>query len=233
MRVSSRWGRIAPLAMNVRVSTHPGVQSATRDQIEGEQGGTMAAPGDQTDTPTAPDVQYGTLILAGMGAGGVVFGLGSRIAMRLVGIAASPEHLGQATAFGVVGTVTLNGVVQLVFAGSIAGLFTGLLYLAIRPWLPGGWGTRGLAMGLILLSPIGIFIVASSKADFDLASSGFILSLFAGMILLEGLATAWAIERLGRGSLPAPHPRAIGYAVLGTAAALGFVALGASVGDVV
>jgi hypothetical protein len=88
-------------------------------------------------------------------------------------------------------------------------------------------------MGLILLSPIGIFIVASSKADFDLASSDFILSLFAGMILLEALATAWAIERLGRGSLPAPHPRAIGYAVLGTAAALGFVALGASVSDVV
>ena len=143
-----------------------------------------------------------------------------------------PEHLGQATAFGVVGTVTLNGVVQLVVAGSIAGLFTELLYLAIRPWLPGGWGTRGLDMGLILLSPIGIFIVASSKADFDLASSGFILSLFAGTTL-EVLATAWAIERLGRGSLPAPHPRAIGYAVLGTAAALGFVALGASVNDVV
>ena len=98
----------------------------------------MATPDDQTDTPTAPDVQYGTLILAGMGAGGVVFGLGSRIAMRLVGIAASPEHLGQATDFGVVGTVTLNGVVQLVVAGSFAGLFTGLLYLAIRPWLPGG-----------------------------------------------------------------------------------------------
>ena len=94
------------------------------------------------------------------------------------------------------------------------------------------WGAEGPRAGFFPFY-IGIFIVASSKADFDLAPSGFILSLFAGMILLEGLATAWAIERLGRGSLPAPHPRAVGYAVLGTTAALGFVALGASVSDLV
>src|SRR5206468_12209794 len=115
----------------------------------------------------------------------------------------------------------------------IAGLFSGLLYLAIRSWLPGHWVARGLGLGLLLLTPVGVFIVASSRSDFDLTSPTLILALFAVMILVEGLATAWVIERLGRGSLPPPRPRAIGYVVLGAIASIGFVALGASVSEVV
>ena len=46
---------------------------------------------------TAADVRYGRLILGGIGVGAVVFGLGSRVAMRFVGILASPEHLGNPT----------------------------------------------------------------------------------------------------------------------------------------
>ena len=80
-----------------------------------------------------------------------------------------------------------------------------------------------LAFGLILLSPIGIIIVTSSKSDFDLASPTVIVALFAGMILIEGLATAWLIERLGRGSLLQPRPRPLRYVVLGAIALLGFV----------
>ena len=51
----------------------------------------------------AREVRYGRLMLGGIGVGSVVFGLGSRVAMRLVGILASPEHLGEPTAFGTVG----------------------------------------------------------------------------------------------------------------------------------
>ena len=192
----------------------------------------MGVEPDRVASRTVSDVPYGRLVLGGVGVGAVVFGLGSRVAMRLVGIIASPEHLGEPTAFGVVGRVTVAGVVGLVVFGSIAGLFSGLLYLAFRLWLPGGWVARGLAFGLILLSPIGIIIVTSSKSDFDLASPTVILALFAGMILIEGLATAWWIERLGRGSLPPPRPRPLGYVVLGAIASLGFVTLGASVSDV-
>ena len=181
---------------------------------------------------SANDVRYGRLILAGMVVGAVVFGLGSRGLMRLVGILASPEHVGETTAFGQVGKVTANGIVELVVFGGIAGFFVGLLYLGIRSWLPGAWVARGLAFGLLLLPPIGIFIEASSKSDFDLASPTLILAVFAGMIVLEGLTTAWLIERLGRGSLPSPRPRALGYVILGTIASLGFVALGASVSEV-
>ena len=177
-------------------------------------------------------VPYGRLVLAGIAAGAVVFGVGSRVAMRIVGTVASPEHLRQPTEFGIVGEVTFKGTLGLVIFGAIAGLFFGLLYLALRTWLPGGWATRGLAFGLLLLSPVGIFIVASSKTDFDLVSLTIIFSLFAGMILLYGLAAAWSIERVGRRSLPPPRPGALGYVVLGALASLGFVALGNAVSDV-
>ena len=45
------------------------------------------------------------------------------------------------------------------------------------------------------------------------------------MVVIEGFATAWAIERLGRSSLPDPHPQPIGYLVIGGIASLTFVAL--------
>jgi hypothetical protein len=181
---------------------------------------------------TLSRVPYWKLVLAGIVAGAVVFGLGSRVAMRLVGIAASPEHLREPTNFGTVGEITFQGTLGLVIVGAVGGLLFGLLYLAIRSWLPGGWAARGLAFGLLLLSPVGVFIVASSKKDFDLTSLALIFSLFAAMILLEGLATAWLIERLGRDSLPPPTPGTAGYVVLGGLASLGFVALGNSVSGV-
>lgn len=128
--------------------------------------------------------------------------------------------------------MTVAGVVGLVIMGSIAGLFTGLAYLAVRSVLPGGWGTRGLTLGLLLLPPVGLVILASSRNDFGLTSPGLIIAVFAAMILLEGLATAWSIERLGRATLPRPRPRTPGYLVIAVIVSLGFVALGASLSDV-
>ena len=191
----------------------------------------MSVEPDRPAGRTLSNVRYGRLVLSGVGVGAVVLGLGSRVAMRIVGIVASPEHLRQPTEFGIVGEVTFKGTLGLVIFGAL-GLFFGLLYLALRSWLPGGWATRGLAFGLLLLPPVGIFIVASSKTDFDLTSLALIFSLFAGMILVYGLATAWSIEGLGRRFLPPPRPHAFGYVVLGAIASLGFVALGNAVSDV-
>lgn len=98
----------------------------------------MSVETDQLPGQSGSDVQYGRLILGGIGVGAVVFGLGSRVAMRVVGMIASPEHAGEQTAFGIVGRVTLAGVVGLVVFGSIAGLFCGLLYLAARSYCRGG-----------------------------------------------------------------------------------------------
>jgi hypothetical protein len=176
-------------------------------------------------------MRYVWLLLATVLVGAVVFGLGSRLAMRVVGIAASPEHLGEPTEFGTVGTVTLGGTLGLVIFGGVMGLFTGLGYLAIRRWLPGEWAVRGLLYGLLMLGPVGAFIVASSSSDFDLAAMALIVALFTAMIVGEGLAIAWSVERIGRVALRAPHPGPVGYAVLGTLGALGYMWLGTVVGE--
>jgi hypothetical protein len=170
-------------------------------------------------------VPFGKLIVGAIVVGAVVFGLGSRVAMRVVGILASPEHAGEKTAFGTVGRITVAGVVGLIVFGAIAGLVAGFFYLAIRHWLPTNIVARGLLFGLLLIPPVGIVIATSSKTDFDLASTTLVFSLFAAMIVVDGLATAWVIERLGRGSLPPSHPRPLGYLILGTIAVIGIVAL--------
>ena len=63
----------------------------------------MGVEPDRQDGRSGADVSYRRLIVGGVGVGAVVFGLGSRIAIRLVGVLASPEHLGEQTAFGIVG----------------------------------------------------------------------------------------------------------------------------------
>jgi hypothetical protein len=177
-------------------------------------------------------VRYCWLLLGAIGVGAAVFGLGSRLLMRLVGMVASPEHLAEPTAFGVVGKVTFGGTVALVIIGGIGGFLSGILYLAVRKWLPGGWIARGLALGALIVTPVGVFIVASSRTDFDLVSPGLIVVLFGTMIVVEALATAWVVERLGRSFLAPARPRVAGYIVLATLVSVGFAALGASLSDV-
>jgi hypothetical protein len=173
------------------------------------------------------------MILADAGIGAVVLGLGSRAAMRVVGLAASPEHLGEPTEFGTVGRITLEGTLQLLLTGAIVGVLVGLLYLAIRAWIPGRTALRGFLFGLLLLPPIGVFILKSSESDFDLTSQALIFALFGGMVLLQGLATAWAGERIGRRALRRTEPRAVGTGILGAVGVLGYLWLGTALAEVV
>src|SRR5438046_9286533 len=70
-------------------------------------------------------VRYGRLIFGGIVVGAVVFGFGSRVAMRIVGLVASPEQVGEPTEFGAGGRVTLGGTAALVPCGAIGVLLPG------------------------------------------------------------------------------------------------------------
>lgn len=90
--------------------------------------------------------------LAGAAAG-TLAGLGSRIVMRISGLAAGPEAIGQLTQSGnVVGDVTLGGTLAILILGGMGGALGGGIYVALRPWLAplGRWS--GLGFGLLMLA---------------------------------------------------------------------------------
>lgn len=96
--------------------------------------------------------EFGVGALAGAAAGALA-GLGSRIVMRISGLAAGPEAIGQLTESGfVVGDVTFGGTLGIVILGVIGGALGGSVYVALRPWLAplGRWS--GVGLGLLMLA---------------------------------------------------------------------------------
>src|SRR5215213_4038768 len=106
-------------------------------------------------------------LLAGLVAGAVAGGVGARVAMRVVALVAGHNRDGQLTdADAVVGQITLEGTLFLLGAGAYLGLPGGLLYVAVRRWLPGAGIRKGLAFGGLLLLLFGSLIIDGDNPDF-------------------------------------------------------------------
>jgi hypothetical protein len=143
-------------------------------------------------------------LLAGMPAGVLVGGFGSRIVMRISALVGGEEIAGRLTENGnVVGEITGQGTLELViFAGLAPGILGGLLYGIIRAWLPGRSFARGLLFGVLLLAVFGAGIINSGNRDFvELGSPGLNVTMFALLFVLFGVATATAATWLD-GCLP-------------------------------
>jgi hypothetical protein len=83
-------------------------------------------------------------ISAGVGAGILAAGAGSRLVMRLLVVTAGPDAQGRITeADQVVGRISLDGTLGfIVFTGLFFGAASGAAYLLVRRWLPGGLARR-------------------------------------------------------------------------------------------
>jgi hypothetical protein len=79
-------------------------------------------------------------ISAGVGAGILAAGAGSRLVMRLLVVTAGPDAQGRITeADQVVSRISLDGTLGFtVFTGLFFGAASGAAYLLVRRWLPGG-----------------------------------------------------------------------------------------------
>lgn len=144
---------------------------------------------------------YASGAVAGLAAGIVVGGVGGRIVMRLASLIAGSDALGMTTANGnIVGDFTLNGTIGLiVFAGALPGVFGGLLYAALGPWLVplGRW--RGVAFGVLLLAGLGSTVIDPANVDFvRFISAALAALMFATLFVAFGSLTAWIYGRLGR-----------------------------------
>jgi hypothetical protein len=168
----------------------------------------------------------GIALLAGLVAGLVAGGIGSRLAMRIVALLAPPEDQGALTdADARVGEISLEGTLFLLLAGATLGLFGGLLYLAVRRWMPGGTLGKGLAFGALLLILFGHVIIEGRNPDFrQFVPSPVSVGLFASLFIAFGLIAASIVERMDRGGGGMPRNRYVsagGYAVIAIVAAAG------------
>ena len=168
----------------------------------------------------------GISLLAGLAAGIVAGGIGSRLAMRIVALLAPPEDQGALTdAEARVGEISLDGTLFLLLAGATLGLFGGLLYLALRRWMPGGTLGKGLAFGALLLILFGHVIIEGGNPDFrQFVPSPVSVGLFASLFIAFGLIAAAIVERMDRGGGGRPRNRygtAAGYVAIAVAAAAG------------
>src|SRR3972149_10802862 len=83
--------------------------------------------------------QIGAGLVAGLVVGAVIGGIGARIAMRIVALVASMQP-----------SFTLGGTTGILVIGAILGMPFGLIYVAIRRYLPGRGLWNGLVYGALL-----------------------------------------------------------------------------------
>jgi len=132
-------------------------------------------------------------VVSGVGAGVFVAGAGGRLAMRLLAETSSETVQGRITeAEATVGSITVGGSLFLMFFAAIFfGGLTGVLYMALRRWLPTGQ-LGGLCLGLILLITLAPMIdpIRRDNIDFDLVGPGWLaLIVFAALTILQGFTT--------------------------------------------
>lgn len=138
-------------------------------------------------------------VLAGFGAGFVV-GLWTRVAMRLSGFLTVDANRDLLTENDeVVGRITLGGTLSLALFGAALGVMGGLLYLALRRWLPGRSWQRSLGYGVLLLAVFGFFIMDPANPDYVLFGPAWMnVGTFSLAYVLFGLLAGTLAELLDR-----------------------------------
>ncbi|MGH2790024.1 MAG: hypothetical protein ACRDJ0_03455 [Actinomycetota bacterium] len=133
--------------------------------------------------------------MAGAIAGLVAGGMGSRLAMRVLAMTTPGMEGATTEADATVGQITTGGTFFLLLFGTALGVGGGLVYLALRRWLPARW--RGLAFGLLLLALTGPLLVDPDNPDFIILEPAWLgVAMFAALPVLFGLIAASLQARL-------------------------------------
>lgn len=177
-------------------------------------------------------------LIAGLVVGVVVAGVGSRLVMRALAVAA-PDARGLVTENGnVVGEITFGGTLALVvFIGAAMGFFAGPIVFVVRRWLPAPLLWRGLALSAILLAVLGGQVLAAGNIDFRLLEpAGLAVALFGLLFLAAGFALAWLADRWGPGSPRFFYRRDVtvaGGVVVLAVVVFGLVNVGSAIAEIV
>ena len=131
--------------------------------------------------------------ISGLIAGVIAGGIGGRVAMRITALTAGSADQGALTEAGErVGIISTEGTLGLIiFTGVLAGMFGGLVYAAMRPWIAAAGPWKGLAFGSILLATLGWTVI--ERDNFDFHKFGYAplnIAMFAALFVLFGLLVA-------------------------------------------
>lgn len=154
-------------------------------------------------------------VVAGAVAGVIAAGAGSRIAMRIIAVINDDRDGVLTDASATVGDISAGGTMALLVLGTIAGVFGGIAYVALRRWLwvPQPW--RGVAFAAVTLATVGHLLFDTHNVDFQMFQPiGVVIALFAALFLINGLLLAPLADRI--------HPEPVypaGIAIPRTAAA--------------
>lgn len=138
-------------------------------------------------------------VMAGFGAG-FVSGIGARLAMRVSGLLTDSRNRGLLTDNGnVVGEISFGGTLSIALFAGFVGILGGLLYVAIRSYLPGRGWRRGLGYGGLLLATFGFVVMDKSNPDYHLFGPPAVnVGTFSLVYVLFGLVAAPLADRLDR-----------------------------------
>jgi hypothetical protein len=175
--------------------------------------------------------------IAGLTAGILVGGVGSRVFMRIAGAASGTRGGGRITEAGfTVGELTLGGTIALVvFIGIISGIVGAGMYLAMRPWL--GWAGkwRGVVFGILLfgLTSATSDLMNPDNVDFSILGNGpLLVALIIGLFIAFGVVADWVFGMLDRrlpGSDEGWWPVGVVYAVISAIGVMAVLSLGSAI----
>ena len=140
------------------------------------------------------------IIVAGVPAGVVLIGLGSRVAMLVLRLTSPDRVHGVVSDDGfVIGRVTLAGTYNLLLIGAAAGVIGAFAYRMIAPWLIGPSWFRRLTTGLASGAVVGSMLVHAGGIDFTLLQPTWLaIGLFIALPGLFGTLIGPAVDAVSR-----------------------------------
>lgn len=141
-------------------------------------------------------------VVAGAGAGVLVAGAGGRLAMRLLAVTAGDDAQGRLTeADEIVGQISIGGTVSFIaFTALLFGTASGILYMLVRRWLPGGrLGALTYGVLLLVLAATRLEPLRADNPDFGLVGPGWLAALvFGAVVVLHGMLVAALAARYSK-----------------------------------
>lgn len=181
-----------------------------------------ATTGGSTTVPATTEAEIGTLspvgeVLREIARGGItgilvgifVAGIGGRLVMRLATIL-HEDTVGRFTEMdAVIGAITLEGTMALlIFGGLGMGLMAGMVWVIVRPWLPGEGLGRALVTGLLAVTIGSPSLIQRTNPDFIILDyDPVVVAMLVGLVFAVGFSMAltdgWLdrhLPRAGRGA---------------------------------